>query len=171
MLSSAKILNSILILYLIDKMDLPLTKKQIESFALKHMDFFALQESLQNLLNISYIESHNNNSTTKYTLTEEGFQSLEYFQENLGIDLKNEIQQYVLENRKTIKRDYETTANYFKTLNSEDFTVKCALYEDSTMLMEINLSVVSKEQAKLICTNWKKNITKLYGAILDNLIE
>lgn len=171
MTPSPKIKNNILILYLIDKMDLPVPMSQIEIVALDYMDYFALQESLHGLLDIRYIEAHKENNTTRYIITEEGLQSLDYFEKLLPQETRNKINNYILDNRKRIKRDYETTANYFKNLNSEDFIVKCALYEDDIMLMEINLSVVSRDQARLICDNWKNNITKLYGSILENLIS
>ena len=168
---SSNIKNNILILYLIYKMDLPLPISQIEIVALDYMDYFALQDSLHGLLGIRYLEATKENNTTRYIITEEGVQILDYFENRLPQDIRKKINQHVLDNRKSIKRDYETTADFFKNLNSDDFIVKCALYEDDVMLMEINLSVVSKEQARLICDNWKNNITKLYGSIIENLIK
>lgn len=164
--------HKLLLLYLIDKMDIPLSSSQIELFALSEnfMNYFSLQECLSEMVQIKYLDAYKDNNTTRYTITDEGLQSLDYFEKHIPIDTRNKINQYVLENRKRIKRDYETTANYFKELNSDDFTVKCAIYEDDAMLMEINLSVVSRDQAKLICNNWKTNISTLYSDILSKLI-
>ena len=167
-----KLKNNILILYLIDKMDLPLPMSQIEIVALEYMNYFALNESIHDLIEIKYIESSKvSNDDTRYSITDEGLQALDYFDRLLEQDVRNKINQYVLENHKSIKRDYQTTANYFQPLGSDEFTVKCALYEDDIMLLEVNLSVVSLQQARLICENWKNNITKLYGSILENLID
>lgn len=164
--------NKLILLYLIDKMDIPLSNSQISHFALSenYMNYFSLQECLSEMVEIKYLDSYKDNNTTRYTITDEGLQSLDYFEKRIPIETRNTINEYVIQNRKRIKRDYETTANYFKELNSDDFTVKCALYEDDAMLMEINLSVVSRDQAKLICNNWKTNISTLYGDILSKLI-
>ena len=164
--------NKLLLLYLIDKMDIPLSNSQVADFALSknYMNYFSLQECLSEMVQTKYLDSYKENNSTRYTITDRGLQTLEYFERRLPIDVRNKINQYVLENRKRIKKDYETTANYFKEINSDDFTVKCAIYENDYMLMEINLSVVSREQAKLICSNWKTNINTLYGDILSKLI-
>ena len=37
--------------------------------------------------------------------------------------------------------------------------------------MEINVSVPSKEQARLMCSNWKKNVNKLYGSIFTAMVS
>ena len=48
--------------------------------------------------------------------------------------------------------------------------MKCGLCDDDGMtLMEISVSVVSKEQARQICKNWRKNVNQLYGSFLTAL--
>ena len=154
-----------------EKIDLPLSMAQIEKATLIHMDYFMLQETIMDLIEIRYIEKYTDDNLIRYSLTEEGVQSLDYFEKQLSQDIRNKINDYVISNRQRIKRDYETTANYFYNMETEDYTVKCALYEDDSMLMELNITVVSVNQAKLISDNWKANITKLYGSILENLIN
>ncbi|MCL1935402.1 MAG: DUF4364 family protein [Defluviitaleaceae bacterium] len=168
--SPSKMKNNILILYLLHKMDLPLTISQIEQVLLNYMNYFTLQEAIQDLLDIKYIESNKERNLLRYIITEDGFQSLKYFEKSIPSEIRDIINKYILENRNHVKRDYETIASYFKQLDSDDYIVKCALYEDDIMLMEINISVVSINQAKLICENWENNITKLYASILKDLI-
>lgn len=164
--------NKLLLLYLIDKMDIPLTGSQISQFALEEefMDYFTIRQCLSDMVNINHLESFVENKTTRYTITESGLQTLDYFDKRIPVEIRNKINKYVLDNRKFIKKDYETTANYFKDINSNDYTVKCGIYEDDSLLMEINLSVVSRDQAKHICKNWKENVNELYGSILKELI-
>lgn len=164
--------NKLIILYLIDKMDIPLSGSQISQFALEEniMNYFALRECLVEMEQINYLEVQNENNILRYFITETGSQTLDFFDKHIPQDIREKINNYILENRKSIKKDYETTANYFKDIDSNDYTVKCGIYEDDSLLMEINLSVVSREQAKLICSNWKNNINTLYGNILQQLI-
>lgn len=168
---SEKMKNSMIILYLLEKMDLPLPSSQIEQASLSHMDYFTLKEIMHDLLEIRYIEKYQDDNVTRYSITEEGIQSLDYFEKQLSQDVRTSLNDFVIANRQRIKRDYETTATYFKNIDTDDYIVKCALYEDDTMLMELNISVVSVNQAKLISDNWKANITKLYGSILETLIN
>lgn len=164
--------NKLLLMYLIDKMDIPLSGSQISQFALEEnfMDYFTLRQCLTDMVANNHLESFAENNSTRYTVTEAGLQTLDYFEKRIPADIRNKINKYVLDNRKYIKKDYETTANYFRDIHSSDYTVKCGIYEDDALLMEINLSVVSREQAKLICSNWKENVNTLYGEILQQLI-
>ncbi|MDR2899505.1 MAG: DUF4364 family protein [Clostridiales bacterium] len=167
----AQVENKLLLLYLIDKMDIPLSTSQISQFALGEsiMGYFELAECLSDMAGNNYIEGTTENNNTRYTITDAGLQTLDYFERRIPANVRNKINKYVLENQKYIKRDYETTANYFKDISSGDYTVKCGIYEDDNMLMEINLSVVTREHAKLICRNWKYNVNELYGEILNKL--
>ena len=48
---------------------------------------------------------------------------------------------------------------------NDDFLVKCGLHDDNEQyLLEISVSVVSKQQALAICRNWRKNVSHLYGS-------
>ena len=74
------------------------------------------------------------------------------------------------DNRKNIKKAYENTATYFSNTDTADFTVKCGVYEDDRALMEITISVDTREQARQIQSNWKKNANTLYGKLIETLI-
>lgn len=165
--------NKLLILYLINKMDIPMSQTQVSQFVLEeeYMDYFMLQQMLTENVEKNYLEAVKENNETRYTVTDEGITLLDYFDRQIPINIRNRITKYVAENRKDFKRDYEITANYFYGNDMNDFIVKCGLYEDEVVLMEINLSVVSKEQAKFICNNWKANVSTIYGNILTALIQ
>jgi hypothetical protein len=50
--------------------------------------------------------------------------------------------------------------------------VKCGVYnDDGTALVELNVSVANMMQAKTVSKNWKKNVTSIYGIILNNLLD
>lgn len=165
--------NKLLLLYLIDKMDIPLSNAQISQFALEEnfMNYFALQQFLADMVQSGYLDKSQDNNATRYAVTDEGITTLEYFEKHIPIDTRNRINKYVAENRKTVKKDFEITANYFYDHANNEFIVKCGIYEEETMLMEINVSVVTREQAKLICKNWKVNVNTLYGNIIAELVQ
>lgn len=165
--------NKLLLLYLIDKIDIPISNSQISEFALAedYMDYFVLQQNLTEMTKSGHIDKFQNNNITRYTITDEGINILEYFEKQIPSDIRNKIHKYVIDNRKTVKKDFEISANYFYDHNNNEFIVKCSVYEEETMLMELNVSVVSKEQAKIICGNWKDNVRVLYGDIITSLLK
>lgn len=164
--------NKLLLLYLIDKMEVPLTQSQISQFALEeeYINYFSLQQFLAEMVEVDYLEKSLDNNKTYYSVTDQGLIALEYFKKRIQPDIKNKINKYVEKNKKSIKKDYEVTANYFYEQNNNEYIVKCGIYEDDTALMELTVSVVSREQAKLICNNWRENVNHLYGNILMELI-
>jgi len=72
-------------------------------------------------------------------------------------------------NVKTVKKDYDIVASQLFDYNNNEYLIRCGVYEDDAMLMEVNLYVVSKEQAQMICDNWKENVQKIYAGILSLL--
>ena len=168
-----RIESKLLLLYLIDKMEIPLANDQISQFAIDedYMDYFTLQHNLAEMAQTGFIDKYQDAATTRYTILDKGLEILDFFEKRIPQYIRGRINEYVLENRRTIKKDYEITANYFYDHSNNEFIVKCSVCEDKTMLMELNLSVVSKEQAKNICANWKGKVKSLYGDILTTLIK
>ena len=168
-----QIRGKIMILFLIDKMDLPMSNSQIAQFALSenYLNYYKVQTYLSEMTDIGYLDSSHSNNTTRYTITEDGLKALEAFMHYVPTGVRSRIQKYVAENRKTVKQDFEIVANHFYDFEQKEYTAKCGLYEDDTMLMELNLSVVSREQAVAICNNWKRNVDRLYGQILHTMLS
>lgn len=164
--------SKLIILYLLYKMDLPLTNSQISQFTLEadYMDYFSLQQYLIELYENKLIDKNKDNNVTRYTITEDGERTLAYFIKHISENIRRNIKEYVRKTKGIVKLDFEVVANYF--YNSEnDYIVKCGVYENDMTLMEISVSVVSKEQAKFMCNNWKTNVNKFYGDILNLLIS
>ncbi len=165
--------NKLMILYLINKFGIAISKSEICQFLLEknYMNYFIAQQNLYELTETKFLNTIKCNNNTRYTLTESGKQTLNLFINYLSQYIKEEIDKYVSENGKRIKFEYEVKANYFPELNNE-FSVKCGLYDsEGTNLMEIKLLVPSKNQAKLICSNWKKNVSKIYSSITSLLVS
>lgn len=164
--------SKLLLLYLIDKVNLPISTSQISQFMLEEgiLNFFELQQSLSELVESKYVDMTKENNNTRYTITDLGLASLKYFEKRIPLYIRNKISAYVCENREQIKRGYETTANYFKDIQTGEYTVKCGIYEDDYLLMEVNITVVGRKQAKDICENWKNNTSLVYDKVLSGLL-
>ena len=169
--------NKLLILYLINSMDLPMSRSQITCF-------FAERELIGNLLVLTNLDDlvergfldsttqdTEDESTTNYSLTEEGVLHLEYLESLIPRSVKESIDNSIDETRGKIRKGYEKTAHYFPSTDQDEYIVKCGVYDDKrgTMLMEISVPVVTKEQAKYIQHNWNSNYTTIYQKVLEAL--
>lgn len=171
--------NKLLILYLINMMDLPMSHAQITDFITQKdlMHNFVLGQNLTDMVERGFLDATRENaqdeSTTHYSLTEDGHTNLELLQSQIPRPVRNIITQYVEENRGKIKKSYEKTANYFPNADNDEYTVKCGVYDDKrgNMLMEIYVPVITREQAKFIQSNWNANYNSLYQRILSILTE
>ena len=171
--------NKLIILYLVNKMELPMSRAQIVDFIVEKelMTYFTLEETLASMVEkelldaVQMEENAQDVNTTRYSVTDEGLQMLEYFSSHLTPPVRQIISKYVDDNRGQIKKDYESTANYFPNIENDEFQVKCGVYEDKRVLLEVTVSVDTREQAKLIQSNWRGNASDLYQKIIDALTE
>ena len=164
--------NKLIILYLIEKIEIPLSNSEICQFALEKnlMDYFSVQQYLSELVDSGLLEMSSENNSTRYTITPDGEDTLNYFIKHISNYAKTVINTYASENSKRIRAEYAITANYFQEMNNE-YTVKCGVYDGdgTTSLMEISVNVATKDQARTICRNWKNHVAELYGNILLTL--
>jgi len=161
-----------MILLLVDKIDIPISNRQISQFAQEenYMNFFATQQYLTELAEAGYLDKSQSASTTRYTITDEGIKAIDTFSNQVPPYVKTRIARYVEDIRHVVKQDLEVVANHFFQHDNEEYLVKCAVYEDDNILMEINMSVVNKEQAVAVCNNWKNNVGKLHSQIIEILL-
>ena len=171
--------NKLLILYLISTMDLPMSRSQITSFFAEKelMNHFVLLQNLEDMVERGFLEATSENAedagTTNYILTEEGDTHLEHLESLIPRPVKRTINNSIDEIRGKIRKGFEKTANYFPNVENDEYIVKCGVYDDKrgTMLMEISVPVVTREQAKYIQANWNDNYTSIYQSVLAAMTE
>ena len=167
--------NKLLLLYLVSRMELPMSRSQIAELVsqAEFMDYFTLQQLLADMadngLLDSTLENTEDNNTTRFAVTDEGLTTLDYFEHHIPSSTRQTINRFVNDYRPKIKKDYEKTAAYFPDLENDAFRVKCGVYEDKRALLELVISVDTREQARLIQNNWKANAKTLYGEIIETL--
>ena len=164
--------NKLLLLYLFGKMDLSLTRSFITQAILEgeYMDYFTLQETIGDMVGGRYLVESSDGNNTSYSITDEGISTLEYLEKHIPQQVRNRLNKYVHDNYNILKRDYQITANIFPDDDLNEYIVKCGVYEDDAVLMEIHVAVDAPEQARLIRDNWKSNVNTIYNNILMELI-
>ncbi|NRT27468.1 hypothetical protein B0I68_001073 [Clostridium beijerinckii] len=80
------------------------------------------------------------------------------------------INDYIKEKIESIKKELTIHSDY--TLGANDsFIVNLKAVENDSLLMELKLSVPSKNQATSICAKWKENPSEIYTNIISLLIN
>ena len=167
--------HKLIILYLINRMVLPMSRGQIAELVMEgeFMDYYTLMQNLSEMVDIGLLDSTQenaaDNNTTRYTTTEDGANTLEFFERRISPATRQAINRFAGENKNKIKKDYEKTATYFPNEYNDEFRVKCGVYEDERALLELFITVDTREQAKLIQSNWRANAGVMYRTIIEGL--
>ena len=165
--------NKLMILYLLEKLDIPLSNAQINDFFVQErlLDYFELQQCLAEMVSAGYVEKYVEGNFSRYSITEDGLQTLGYLERRIPNYIRTKISAFANKNRKRIKRSFAVMANHFYDYNTNEYIVKCGVYDDDLTLMELTLSMVTIEQAKHICKNWRSNSSHLYQLFMQQLIS
>lgn len=163
--------NKLILLYVLYQMDMAMSWTTLHDFAVTdYMDYFDFSTYMKEMEVNGLVEKTRENNSTYYTITDSGEQSLHFFTKLIPESKKNSILSYIRKNKKRIKKEYSVYANYF--YHSEDeYVVKCGVIEDDVTLLELNVNVATKEQAKLVRKNWKENVNDIYNHILMELLS
>ena len=165
--------NKLIILYLLKKIDMPLSNNDIYQFVMERniMDFISVQQYLSDLTDSVFIQAFEENGSTKYALTPSGEKAVALFEDNIAPWLKTAANEYISNNRRRIHNENDRTAAYSLEENGE-YIVKCGVSSPSGGLMiNISVSVPEKEQAKLISNNWKANTSPIISSIFSALTK
>ena len=107
--------HKLIILYLLQKMGIALSNSEICQFLLEknYMDYFSVQQYLAELVEAGWLEKSREQNNTRYTITDEGEETVNYFLNHISEDAKVEINTYVKENNRRIRAEYAVTATIF----------------------------------------------------------
>ena len=171
MLSEPKTLYKLMNLYMLKQVNFPLTDAQLTDFFLEHeyTTYFTLQQALNELLESGLIRMHSNHSTTRYEITREGEETLEFFGKNISPAIIDDMDQYLRENRFRIRNEAGVIADFYKSTN-QDYIVHCEIREGKTVLLDVSLSVPDREQAEAMCSQWEKKNQDIYSYVMKTLM-
>ena len=162
----------LMILYLLQSAHFPRTNSQLRGFFSdsEYTTYFTLQQCISDLVEASLIEAKKSQSTTRYEVTEEGKQTLKFFEDEIPKLAKEDMEQFLAKNKFRLQNEAAIHTDYQKKEN-EEYLVQLELRESRDLLCEIKLSVPSEENANTLCKAWKEKSGKLYSYLLSELLE
>ncbi|PKM94078.1 MAG: DUF4364 domain-containing protein [Firmicutes bacterium HGW-Firmicutes-1] len=165
-------LNKLIILYMLNILNSPLTNSKISEFILNngYTNYFSLQEYLNQMTESDLLKTTNISHTTMYYITESGKTTLEFFENRIPDSTKEEIVKYLNDNKFEIKSTLEISAEYYPGVK-EDILVHCVAKENKEIIMELKVTVYEKDYAIKICENWKSNNHEIYKNLLADLTK
>lgn len=157
---------------MLDKVDFPLSNTQLTNFFLEqeYTDYFRVQQVISDLLDAELIRTESTHNNTHYYITAAGKETLNLLKDKISDAIELDINNYFAQNKLELRNDNSIIADYYRTPNRA-FAVRCQYRQKDTNLIDLTLSVQTKEQAEAICNNWKKQNEDVYMYLMDILMK
>ena len=170
MLQDPLTLYKLIILYMINLASFPITTAQISDFILgrDYTNFITLQSVISELSEANLIATETIRNRTHLSVTEEGLETLHFFENRISDAIKQDIVHFFQDNEYTMRNEVSIVADYYKTTSGE-YHAHLLAKERECNLIDLTLSVPTKELASHICDNWQKKNEEIYQYLIDQL--
>ena len=170
-MSESFTLYKLIVLYMLDKVDFPLTNGQISEFILDkgYTSYFTLQQAISEMVEAGFLREETTHNRTLYHLTPEGLETIRFFKNNISAAIQNDIDTFFLEKSYALKNEVSIKADYYETKNSE-YAVRCQILESGSSLIDLTLTVPTEEEASSIANNWHQKNQEIYAQIMASLL-
>lgn len=164
-------LYKLILLYLLNRVEIPLTNGQICAFVAEeqYTDYFTVQETLADMVESKLLETEIVRNSTFYHLTESGKETLSYFKDDISTAIRKDIEAYLKENKMKLRDENAVLADY-RNLEEGGFQVKLQIKEKESFIVDMALTVPDERQAILMCDNWKKKSSEVYRQLMKELM-
>lgn len=165
-------LYKLMILYLLYGVSFPLTGAHISEFILGrgYTTYFKLQQAFCELSEAGLIEERPSRRRTFYYLTQDGAEALKFFKKEIPPAIREEIKRFLAKKKYDFKTETEVAADFYQK-DSGEYAVRCRISENRLPLIELTLSVPSKDEAERVASNWTDKNEKLYSLIMSALLS
>lgn len=158
----------LMILYMLDRVDFPLTGSQISQFLLdKYTNYFTLQIALNELVESDFIKPTSARNHSLYEITEQGKEAVELFEFQISDTIKMDILNYLKEQKIELRNESAISADYYPS--NHEYIAQCSIKEKNQTLLEIKLTVPTQEQAVHICDSWRDKSEEIYQYLITEV--
>lgn len=164
-------LYKLMTLYMLKKVNFPLSNSQMSEFFLDkgYTSYFTFQQVLNELLDAHLIRMETVRNTSRYEITSEGEEALSFFGNRMADGIVEDINEFLKENKIKLRNEIGVIADYYKSTN-QDYVVSCKVREGKSTLIELNLSVPDEHEAQVICNKWSTENQAIYAYIMKKLM-
>lgn len=169
MSSDTFMLYKLMILYMLDRVDFPLTESQISQFILDkgYTNYFNLQIAMKELIEIDFIRPTQERNHALYEITEQGKEAIELFEFKISDPVKLDILNYLKEQKIELRNESAISSDYYPSNN--EYIAQCSIKERNQTLLEIKIAVPTQEQAIHICDSWKEKSEEIYQYLITQI--
>ena len=172
MLAEPMTLYKLMNRYMLHQVNFPLTNAQLSNFFLdrEYTTYFTLQKALNELLDAGLVKKETMRNSSRYEITKEGEETLEFFGKNISPAIVSDMDEYLKQNRFRMRNEVGLISDFYKSTN-QDYIVHCEVREGKAVLVNLDISVPDKEQAEIMCNHWKDRSQEIYAYVMKSLMS
>ena len=172
MLQETSMLYKLTIIYILHRVEFPLSNSQISNFILEndYTDYFNIQQTLGELIDDEYVKRETLRGKTLYSITDSGLQTLKLLKNELSPALRADVDRYINDNKMQLREELSVMSNIYMT-DERHYNAHLYIEEDGVKILELNVSANSADEADRICANWNRASTELYPLIINKLLQ
>lgn len=163
-------LYKLIILYMLNGVDFPMTKAQIGDFILEkeYTNFITLQQVIGELIDAELVTAQSIRNRTHLSITKEGKETLNFFENQINDSIKADIRNFFENNEIQMRNEVSVLSDFYKATSGE-YEAHLTAKEKDVNLVDIKISVPSEETASVICDNWQRKNQEIYQYLISQL--
>ena len=163
--------HKLLILYILEKLNIAIASIDLTNYILEErlMKFIPFQQHVHELVVTNHIISVADDGFTKYMITDSGAEVLSDMIDMIPLTEKHRVDRTVRKLNKHVINNRAVRAAFIPD-NEHSGVVRLELNEGDFSVLLLEVSTASKEEARIICNNWKTRTADIYSGIVDLLL-
>ncbi len=172
MQSDTFMLYKLIILYILNRVNFPLTNAQLTAFILEkeYTNYFNIQRAISELIDDAFISVRTLQNSSLYRITETGKETLLFFDNMISSGIKEDIEVYLAENKYELQEEVSTSAEFYQIKKGE-YAAHLQVTERETPIIDLTLTVTTEEEASRLCSNWREKSSDIYAYLMSSLLE
>ena len=162
--------NKVLILYILNRIDGDILQDDLFKIIslINNINYFYFKQLLTDLIDSNLVGLYAKEKEQVLKITDEGKNAYMLTKDVLPGLLKLKADSIFEKELSNIEESSSIVAEFIPK-SENDYTVKCRIVENNETIFEVKTYAGSRERAKKIVDNWKKNASKIYPNILNLL--
>jgi predicted transcriptional regulator len=171
MQSDTFMLYKLMVLYILSRVNFPLTNAQLTAFILEkeYTNYFNLQRVISELIDDEYILTKTIRNSTLYRITEKGIETLLFFDNMISSGIKEDIEAYLVANKYELQAEVSTQSEFYQVKKGE-YAAHLSVIERDASIIDLTLLVPTEEEAENLCNNWKEKSSDVYAYLMSTLL-
>ncbi len=160
----------LIILYIIQNFGEAIDNGQITDIFMDYefVDYFTMQQYLDELVEKKLVDIDLQDGVRLYFLTHHGKDAYETYIKKIPVSVREKLLLTIRAYKKRERNEADISAS-FRPLNELSYAAELSIRESGFPLLDIRMSVGSKETAREVCRRFREDPQKTYAALLEIL--